>query len=136
MKAEISMAELIMFVGVLLVGFVIMIIVAGMAGSGAQAQLAIEHSTISYYITASANALSLAEEGSVEMDLKGTYDISVSASDTGPVLLISYLDQGSGEHEVVTSFFAGVAETSLQSVDSLCISKQAGTEQVEVREEC
>jgi len=138
MRAEASVSELIMIIGAMLIGFVTLFVVSNMLTGSAKASIAIEQSSIAFYITSSANALSLVDEGSVEMEFEDTYDMVVEHKgilNPGYYLTITYKDESGDEHEVERIFLADVEETSLSSVDGVCVTKSPDRS-VEVKREC
>ncbi len=136
MKASLPVAEVIMFIGVILIGVLMMFVTTNLAASSDSASLAIEQSSVAYQITAAANALSLLDEGMAEFELYGSYDLSISYDEPDYILTVSYTDSAGKTHEVENLFLTPVKETTLYSTKNICIIKEPDTEQIEVKKEC
>ncbi|MHC4184243.1 MAG: hypothetical protein ACYSR0_12930 [Planctomycetota bacterium] len=120
-----------MTIGAILIGIVLFGFVFNIGVSSEKARLTIEGSSIAYHITSSANALSLVDEGIIEIDFKGTYDIVVSyegennpLKKNGYYLSMSYQDVSKEERKIEDIFLTDMEETSLSSVGKVCIVKE------------
>jgi len=127
--------ELILVVASLVAGIGLITSTFLMSVEAEDAKLRVEQASIAYYITTSAHALSLVDEGLIEIGIEDAYDLSITKNGDSYYLKVNYNDDDKKKNDVETAFLVDVKETSITATEKICVVKKIG-ENIEVRTQC
>ncbi len=120
--------EMIQWIGLIVICFVMLYVVITWASSGAHVQRGIEQGSLMYTIASSTNALSTMEEGEIVRNLNSYYDIEIACGwGSCSVVTAPYDQNGKRQKESNEVLILGdIAPITMEKVNQITLTKEMG----------